>query len=624
MTAANPQTPAPVMIGIFSVELAEDAIVLGYDYETLPEITAADVTVKALTETKNTFDLTAAQLADAEFSFVNTTTQLPLRADEYDFTQYTTTSNVAIKVVLGDYEKVSNAITVTAPEVTVKYTGKGIVENEKLVADPSDFYVTVKEGTSYRQLTDLTADDFIFSKADDLGSFTEGTGYANAITEAPKKDGDLYAFVVYQGVESTISDSSAPENKITVLGEAAAEITDVTFTVDTSKWTAPAKQYYDSAKYATAVTAPASTAIKDFKVTMSKGEAGTEQAIDKFTFALYTAEGEAVPASVTEEYDGLANIDSILVGAYLTADKDKNDKVIYYSDPIKLATPEIKTLVAEYDPEEAGMVGDAVKVTIVAKNDNGPVNKDYKDYSVDYNNKPFTGNFSALTYGEDAVEYTVWMNADPTKTCKVNIPAGKGYYELTGEDVLVLKADAPKFTLVDANLKQSFATLYEISDAAFATRGTVEKGGQAPAIVAYSIPESRTVSEGNNSVTVTIAYLGKSGEVEKTTATVTIEGSAYVEDGATFSFTYNDKPITKLESGEPYNASHFKVVADAEHTHGNPQITIKGIKDKWNLSITGNFTADGNYAPYVFSFEYVNDSLETVKGADLKLDIATN
>ena len=625
VTAANPQTPDPVMIGIFSVELAEGAIVLGYDYETLPEITAADVTVKALTETKNTFDLTAAQLADAEFSFVNATTQLPLRADEYDFTQYTTTSNVAIKVVLGDYEKVSNAITVTAPEVTVKYTGKGIVENEKLVADPSDFYVTVKEGTSYRQLTGLTADDFIFSNADDLGDFTEGTGYENAITEAPEKDGDLYAFVVYQGVESTIADSLTPENKITVLGEAAAEITDVTFSVDTVSWSAPAKQYYDSDKYTEAVTAPTSTAIKDFKVTMSKGEAGVEQAIDKFTFALYTAEGKAVPATVAAEYDGLANIDSILVGAYLTADAAKEDKVVYYSAPIKLATPEITTLKATV---EAGkVVGSAVKdVTVVASNANGVVNKDFTAYGlIDVN-----GADAELpeTVGASTVTYTMYLVDDPTKTLTgedantIVIPAGIGYVKTTG--VKLVSTDTEDLsavgTAITADLVKKY---YKVDENSY----DIEKGSAevtAPAITSVNLNSARKLVAGENSIPVIVTYVDETGESTKEIINVTIVGTPYVTSmDAEPVLLYNGEVLKKFEQGTNYTIANFSISSESyKGTDGlvisNPTVTCTDTRFVTETTVLGDLNS--NYT-LTFTYYNTNNLIKTEKALNFTMGV---
>ena len=608
VTGTRTIEPEKVVKAITSVQINANAIA-AFEYKTLPEIDPADVVVNVKYADDSTGTLTDAQKAETEFSFVNQTTKLALRETEYDFTE---TTDIGIKAVYGDLAGYTeSAITLATPVVEAKYVGEALVIGADLPAiDPADFYVTLKINNEYEVL-DLAADAFKYSEQ--TGSFKAYTG-----TTVPAT---LYVFVEYMGVPT--------EKGVTVTTKTVdPAIESVTFSV-ADTYDAPAKQYYKNDKYAAAI-AITSASIEDFEVTMTKGEPGAEQAIGKFTFALYAEEGvalsEAEPVTAGGEYDVLADLDSVLVGAYLTADKDKEDKVIYYSDPVALATPEIETLTAVQDPATAGMVGDPVKVAIVASNTNGDVDKDYKGYSIDLDGKPFTGSFSALTFGEEEVTYTVWMTSDPTIVVKdgVKIPAGQGYYELSGKPVLVLKEDAPEFTLVDANLIDSFNALYEIADDAFKTVGTVAVGKQAPAIKAYSVPSTREVVEGNNAITVTIEYYGKSGEVEKTTATVTIEGSSYVSDGATFTVTYNGEPIEKLESGKPYNVAYFDVVADAAHTYGTPEITITGIKTNYNIDVTGSFNADGNVAPYVISYEYVDDELKTVAGAPLNLSVASN
>ncbi len=608
VTGTRTIEPEKVVKAITSVQINANAIA-AFEYETLPEIDPADVVVNVKYADDSIGTLTDAQKAETEFSFVNQTTKLALRETEYDFTE---TTDIGIKAVYGDLAGYTEgAITLATPVVEAKYVGEALVIGADLPAiDPADFYVTLKINNEYEVL-DLAADAFKYS---------EQTGFFKAYT-GTTVPATLYVFVEYMGVPT--------EKGVTVTTKTVdPAIESVTFSV-ADTYNAPAKQYYYNGKYAAAI-AITSASIEDFEVTMTKGEPGAEQAIDKFTFALYAEEGvalsEAEPVTAGGEYDVLADLDSVLVGAYLTADADKEDKVIYYSDPVALATPEIETLTAVQDPATAGMVGDPVKVAIVASNSNGDVDKDYKGYSIDLDGKPFTGSFSALTFGEEEVTYTVWMTSDPTIVVKdgVKIPAGQGYYELSGKPVLVLKEDAPEFTLVDANLIDSFDALYEIADDAFNTAGTVGEGKQAPAIKAYSVPSTREVVEGNNAITVTIEYYGKSGEVEKTTATVTIEGSSYVSDGATFTVTYNGEPIEKLESGKPYNVAYFDVVADAAHTYGTPEITITGIKTKYNIDVTGSFNADGNVAPYVISYEYVDDELKTVAGAALNLSVASN
>lgn len=583
-----------------------------FNYAELPEIAFEDVNVSAKVEDE-TDPVTLTEDPGIEFSFVDATTHRPIRS--LDLTQTANQDDLAIRAEYDGVVVFGNVTGYSDVEISVTYESDAkLVRGEAIPAiNPADYIVTmVVDGNDPEELT-LDASAFMY-----MSKSQEYKG-----TTVPEGTDPLGVRVNYNGIYSATYAFTAEE----LVSETPA-IASVAFSV-ADTYDAPAKQYYNNDKYEAAI-AITSGSIEDFEVTMTKGEPGAEQAIDKFTFALYAEEGvalsEAEPVTAGGEYDVLADLDSVLVGAYLTADADKEDKVIYYSDPVALATPEIETLTAVQDPATAGMVGDPVKVAIVASNTNGDVDKDYKGYSIDLDGKPFTGSFSALTFGEEEVTYTVWMTSDPTIVVKdgVKIPAGQGYYELSGKPVLVLKEDAPEFILVDANLIDSFDALYKIADDAFNTVGTVGEGKQTPAIKAYSVPSTREVVEGNNAITVTIEYYGKSGEVEKTTATVTIEGSSYVADGATFSFTYNGQPITALESGEPYNVANFKIVADAEHTHGTPEITITGIKDKWGGPVTGNFTADGNYAPYVVSFEYVDKTLETVPGAALNLPIASN
>ena len=572
------------------------------NYETLPEIDPSKLLItfkdgEGTTQTSKPGDF----LDGFTYEFVNSETERPLSKEwgEYDFTTF---DDVAIKVSYGDVKPfVTEKLTMTDVKINLQYVDTTptlkagtVLNSADIVASDFRADLVATNGTPAGTLQVIDMDEVELSYAESVeGKAVYTSTDYNALTDktnAVSAD-EVTVTATWLGATGTV------EFTVDSVESVKPEIESVTFTVaDTYK--APAKQYYDNGK---TIAAPVADDIENFTVTMNVGEPGANEAKDKFTFALYTAEGEEVPATTSGEYADLADIDTVLVGAYLTANASAEDKVIYYSDPVKLATPEITILEAE-QPAEVGMVGDSLKVTIVASNDNGDVDKDFDGYSVDLNGKPFSGNLSALTYGETDVKYTVWLTSDPSVVVAdgVTVKAGKGYYELadgvTAATILAKKADAPEFTLVDAKLIESFNALYEISATAFKTVGTPAKAGEesadtnAPRIVAYSVPADRTVDEGNNELTVTIEYLGKSGEIEETTATVTIVGSAYVADDATFSLTYEGKTISELVSGQPYDVTKFAVVADAEHTHGNPKFEITKVQTTWTIPVTGTFS----------------------------------
>ena len=598
VTAANPQTPAPVMIGIYSVELAEDAIVLGYDYETLPEITAADVTVKALTETKNTFDLTAAQLADAEFSFVNATTQLPLRADEYDFTQYTTTSNVAIKVVLGDYEKVSNAITVTAPVVSVKYTGKALEQGADLAAVPADYYVTVKEGSNYRQLTDLTAEDFIFSSKDTLGAFTEGTGYENEVKDG-KVPATLYVFVDYQGVQNKAGAS------VTTYAKGEAKVQSITATT-AEGLVGPAKQYYTAIADVKPVT-DKNAVLSSVTITTDQGSK-TITSADTTEWAKVTI-ATAYSLSNTED-EVLAKGDDIMNASAIYLKVTYAATSCYVEIPFSTAVATGVTLSADYG--KVAYYDAPVDWTIQLTNDWGVVDNDYTGAYTAYAVEDSSSKKAELPakLGEAGSYKVAVVLEDGTlvESTAVSLKAGTEWYEL-GNDFKVSYTGEKIY--IDDKLSGVTKDKFKASGATY--HGGADEATQ-PEVTAVTVVNGEPV-EASNTVYATVTYKGQDLQDHTKTVPVTIEGTPYGEAStATLAWAKDNTDVTTLPEGT-YNVSDF--VVKGYKAHGDAPIVITVKPQNGSAITSGTFQAK-NYESVTFSYSYLDKSGEMTEVKELK------
>lgn len=596
VTAANPQTPAPVMVGLLSVAPAGD--IYAYDYETLPEITAADVKVKAKASADDSegFELTAAQLADAEFSFVNATTQLPLLADEYDFTN--SAANVAIKVVLGDYEVVSSKLTLTTPEVTVKYTGKALEQGADLAAVPADYYVTVKEGKNYRQLTDLTADDFIFSSENTLGEFVEGTGYEHEVKDG-KVPATLYVFVDYQGVQNKTGAA------VTTYAKGEAKVQSITATT-VEGLVGPAKQYYTTIANVKPSTTVADV-IASVTITTDQGSK-TITAADTEEWKKVTI-ATAYSLSNTAD-EALAESDDIMNASKLYLKVTYNSATSCYVEiPFSTAVATGVTLSADYG--KVAYYDAPVDWTIKLTNSNGVVNDDYTGAYTAYAVEDSSSKKADLPakLGEAGSYKVAVVLEDGTlvESTAVSLTEGTAWYEL-GNDFKVTYTGEKIY--IDDKLSGVTKDKFTVSGATY--HGADE--ATQPEVTAVTVVEGEPV-EASNTVYVTVTYKGKDLQDHTKTEPVTIPGTPYGEAStATLAWAKDNSDVTTLPEGT-YNVSDF--VVKGYKAHGDAPIVITVKPQNGSAITSGTFQAK-NYESVTFSYSYLDKDGEMTEVKELK------
>ena len=613
---------AAVDYPIASIEsVTFNGVIAQYDYAELPEIKPEDVTLSVKYDTNG--DGTADGEADTvkgtdleglKLELVDNTTELPLK----DATFATnTTWTVKVKATLEDISGVGS-VTLVTPTITVKYDGDKLVKDTELLAASEladDLYITESisgRKPQYAEIPVSAATIVGYSTTEQTAKPADGALYTGI-----NVPGTLYLVIEYQGVYKSVSIPTdgvvTPPSWDSLTATASAELV------------GPAKQFYSV------------EAFKKLVYTATKGDIALEFAISNGTTEKKDVADEGVVATYYyDEQTPLADLEATEDGDYDLSAVDHIYILVVYGTlhdfvEVPLVDAEITELEAEVTPDKAGMVGSPVDVVINAVNDSGVVIKDYQNIVVEKDGVPAELPAELGTVSE---VYTVYNAADLTMKVEddVTIPAGDGYYELTGEALFVAKEDAPEVIPVGTAVQTAFGQLYDLNAAkAFKTVGTVDSAtytNAAPAISGYSVSATRVLTTGDNAVTVTVSYLGSDGKMAKATFDAVIEGTPYAtEMAATPVLLYNGEEFKGFTQGANYNIAGFSISSESFTANGDITISNPAVKctGKYVTETTVTGAMDSNYQ-FTFTYNTVDSDAikETTKTLYFNLGVYDN
>ena len=554
-----------------------------FDYETLPEIDRTkvkfDVKLDNGTTDGEAAVMTAEELgSDLVLTYVNKDGFEISAFDSIDFSAKNANDGSGIYLhatwkgtaVSKDYE-----VTIADTSIAVQYNGKGYIETTKLAdidLNPADFRVVLTVGTE-KSILSLAADDFFWADSEnateatkevDMPAYSSGTGC-------------LYVGVNYNGVDSLTN------AKVPSLDKNATYV-DYTLSnmvVELDEDFSIAKQYYnesienlltaDIIKSIKATTDDAS--VTDKTVTISASDVKlaytTSNSGAKFTENEdFKFDETSLYVQVTYEYGAAAP----LVGyAEVTIENEPAITSVElepsYGEGV--TAPAIETAITWNVKVNTadGYLYDGVTTGLTSGT--GISSTDVK-YYVD-------GVEEALptAVGEEAVNNVVIKVKGIESAQGVNVPVGKGYVEVTKFTVTQSKDYVAYLT----DLVSTDPEDYTLAETGYEPKGEVAESDM-PEIISVKPAVTNAVVVANNTVDVTVRYLGKSGELEtqvvkdvKVTGTAWVEGTPELKLGDVV-ISMNESAPTEIEEGTYTFAKDF---TNGLTAHGSTTIVYSSV-----------------------------------------------
>ena len=566
-----------------------------FDYETLPEIDRTKVKFDVKLDNGTTAGeadvMTAEELgSDLVLTYVNKDGFEISAFDSIDFSAKNANDGSGIYLhatwkgtaVSKDYE-----VTIADTSIDVQYNGKGYTEETKLAdidLNPADFRVVLTVGTE-KSILSLTADDFFWADSEDA---TEATDKV-AMPAYSDGTGCLYVGVNYNGVDS-LTNAKVPsldKNATYVdykLSDMVVEL-DEDFSI--------AKQYYnesienlltaDIIKSIKATTDD--TSVTDKTVTISASDVELAYTTAKSDTPYVEPEDLKFSAStlyvqVTYEYGAAAP----LVGYAQVTIEDEPAITSVELEPSYgegITDPAIETAITWNVKVNTadGYLYDGVTTGLATA---------LSGYDVAYYVNGRTATKLPEKVGETAVSNVVIKVGGVQSAQGVNIPAGKGYVEVTKFSVTQSKeytAWIDEYVSIDPEDYTLATTGYDVI-------GTVDESGM-PKIIAVEAAVLNAYVEASNTVDVTVQYLDKSGELKtqvvedvKVTGTAWVEGTPDLRLGD-IRITGTEEAPTEITADTYTFADDFTNGLTAHGTGVGPTYSVSNISG----SASGNATS---------------------------------
>ena len=561
-------------------------ILMQLDYgDNAVEPNPSDVTLNVRGDDGEDHTVNAADVEGVELAFVDTQMGLPLASNDL-----TSVSSVNLVVSLpGVAEQKTLEVETTATFLVVTPVADFALSEGPLgTASASDYKVILGAGGSYYE--DITGNDGISVIYVASDSSTDKLDPETVITT----ESTVYAYANYMGAtghtdQLTITETPAP----------TVESIEVTLV---EGFEGPAAQYYDS--LSTLTEFDESAAIESVTYVMSDGSEREFAWADASATAEYYLNGaplSELEATADGDYD--LNVDSLDI--HVVYGEVSVDVPVATTDA-EATTLEVTATVVKASGATT-VVGMDVEYAVVLKNTTGAIDKDYTDIGVLSNG--YSAELPAtVTAAEQTV--TVYNRANVSMTDEVTVEAGASY--ISAGDLAFVQQDEDALFAVGTEIDSSWVNANFELDAE--TYDVISGNGIDAEITvgAPGVPAGKVLETGANVIPVTVTYLGSEGTTVTANVNLTVDGVAYVSGSPSFTFMYNNEPITALEDGRSYNVSGFTVNPASYTAVGdNPAVAVTEISTVNDGAYTGSFTAD-QFKDYVFTVTYTNSSLVDV------------
>ena len=589
-TATYPTAaPEKEIAKINSVEwkTGDDApVLLALDYGTVPAPSFADVTVNV-----QYVDGTSGELkADPgiTFKYVDDETGRDLTATKLS-------ASMKLDIVATYGELTAQSETAVSP-VTANLRVKPVAGFDALVtgepigeADPADFivdlYYTKDTATVY---TYLDSDDVevIYTE----GRTTEAIDPATTVGEEGAQN--ILAYATYMGAKGYTEDSALTPVTVDVVPVS------ITAEIDTAKYKAPAKQYYYSSAWGTAVTIGAD-AVKNVTVVDSEGESSTPTPSLRYSLT----DGEYTPlvpegyeADKTLGYDVLADVDTIYIEVSYTEtinerEEDEYDVTVATYLPVELVTPSVETITLnrEYDVTlgdnaNAPLYNTGITWSVTTVNKNGYIDYeadiDTDVYGILVNNKEANALPTRVDNEADVTASIYTLSTEKANSSKdVTVNVGADYIPANEENS------------IEVDFADTYTTVIKVDDPLnfnatdFVASGYESAKGEATGVtVVKAIIPTGQMADEENTINVAVKFTDATGEEKQ--ILVPVEFTALSYSATPTALKYNGTAAigaADMYADETYYASDFAPVVV---THGTDE----------NLEVLG--IAEGNIKTY--------------------------
>ena len=530
-------------------------VIAAYDYTEsgLPEIDLNALSLSVTYTDDDTDTVKASVLDGLTAEFVNNTTHEPLDESfgEYDFTTF---SDVAIKVTYGDDVVFVKAGNIKTPEIKiVAYKGETsyIIGEALPEINPDDYRVTVTLNGEVSVLTDPEA-EFVY--------YSDNKEYLDDVVPS-----SLAVNVIYKGIMSNPGWGLTP-----VAAEPPAPATLESISVEVlDTINAPAKQFYNENSFA--------AVDKDsLKVTAAWSD-GKSTVVPSAEFNATWYYDEKTPLADIKTVDGEYDLSSVDHIYALVAYGPSAEGAALVEVPLAEPVPNGAYLVPEYKP----VLGTEISWSVVLTNDAGRIGAITSGYKV------WSGTASAELPKTvtDKAQGPYFVTYNGITSDSVTINAGNGFVTPAADGFVVTLAEGkvPYYGTAIPTDKDS----YVISDESWTSQ---DKESVKPVITEVKPTEilGQTFEE-TNTMTVVVSYPAESGETVTVDVDVVINSVGWVKpaDGG-LKIVVDGKSYganSTIPAKEDYQFSDFTIDPESYELQGNASAPV----------IKSMATANGTY-----------------------------